>query len=119
MFPFIPTVEMPINYKPATGNAIATFGAEKVAEKMVAEEAINISGYSAPNVKKPSVLGRTGTAALAYSAASIGQLGGNRYYYAVGYVVMKDAAGNIQGVRTGAIWATKNEPNHSFNSSNP
>ena len=114
MFPYIPTTEMPIHYDPANDDAVAKFGAQKVAQKMFREEAINVSGNSNPIFKRCAVLGRTGTAALAINTS-----GNNIYYYGMGYVICKNSSGNLVVFMTNAISATKGNPNHTASSTNP
>ena len=114
MFPYIPEVEMPIHYDPATDDAVAKFGAQKVAQKMFREEALNVSGKSNPIFKKCAVLGKTGTAALAINTSA-----NNIYYYGMGYVICKNSSGNLVVFMTNAISATKGNPNHTASSTNP
>lgn len=105
MFPYIPSVEMPVHYDPAKGNAVDKFGAENVANKMFAEQAINVSGNSTPLFKKLPAFGKTGQTAIAINSSA-----GNIYYYGVGYLICKDPNGSYVPFVTNAIEATKDNP---------
>ena len=108
MFPYIESTEMPIHYDPATDDATVKFGAAKVAQKMFREEALNVSGKSNPIFKKVSVLGKTGTAAIAIATSA-----NNIYYYGMGYVICKAPNGSYVTFATDAIAATRGNPDHS------
>ena len=111
MFWYIPTTEAPIHFVPATENAIEQCGKATVRTKMFREEAINIDGKSNLYFKKPAVLGRTGTAAVAFPNSMLDYYGG--YYYAMGYVLVKGQDGSLAYYVTDPIWATRSEPTKS------
>lgn len=105
MFPNMPSVEMPVHYDPAKGNAVDKFGAQNVANKMFAEQAINVSGNSTPLFKKLPAFGKTGQTAIAINSSA-----GNIYYYGVGYLICKAPNGSYVPFVTKAIAATKDNP---------
>lgn len=108
MFPYIPSVEMPVHYDPAKDNAAAKFGAQTIANRMFAEQAVNVSGKSTPLFKKLPSFGKSGSTAIAINSS-----GSNIYYYGMGYVICKAPNGQYAVFMTDAIAATKANPNAS------
>ena len=97
-----------------TANALETLGVETLQNKMVSGEAVNINGYSNPEITRPAVIGNSGHVSATYSKNAINRDNGSIYYYGMGYLLCKDAKGETKLVLTDPICANQNNPINTY-----